>query len=103
MDIDYDEILDRLKKHGKVRKDDEIAKHLGLSKQSLGGFKKRGKLPYEALHEYCLEHGIGMDQFLFGTDLGEKLNIELQKENERLKSNLELATSLIREALGKEK
>ena len=96
-------VFNRLRNHVGVDRDDEVAELLGLSKQSYGGFKKRKKIPFEALAKYCLKHGISIDSILFGHDPGEKINEQLKIENERLKAKLEIVRELLTEAIGRDK
>tara|TARA_Y100000593_G_scaffold54333_1_gene101551 strand:- start:464 stop:769 length:306 start_codon:yes stop_codon:yes gene_type:complete len=101
--MNSEEIYDRFQRTIGIKRDDLIAKKLGITKQSLSGFKQRGSLPFEALMEYCEKHGIDANHILFGHDPGEKINEQLKIENERLKAKLEIVRELLVEAIGREK
>ena len=96
-------VFNRLRNHAGAERDDVVAELLGLSKQSYGGFKARGKIRFEALAEYCQHNGISIDSILFGHDPGEKINEQLKIENERLKAKLEIVLELLNKAIGKDK
>ena len=96
-------VYSRIKQKLGVDRDDQIAKELGITKQSLSGFKQRGSLPFEALINYCEKQGICANHIFFGRDPGEKINEQLKIENERLKAKLEIVRELLVEAIGKEK
>ena len=101
--MDCGEILDRFQRSIGVKRDDLIAKELGITKQSLSGFKQRGSLPFEALLDYCEKHDIDLNHIIYGQDPGDKINEQLKIENERLKAKLEIVRELLTEAIQKEK
>ena len=101
--MDSGEILDRFQRSTGIKRDDQVAKALGITKQSLSGFKQRGSLPFEALMDYCEKQGICANFILFGRNPGEKINEQLKIENERLKAKLEIVRELLVEAIGKDK
>jgi hypothetical protein len=101
--MDIDPIYERFQKAIGVKRDDLVAKEIGISKQSLGGFKTRGKLPFEAMIDYCKKHKIDINFIFFGNDPGEEINEELKLENERLKAKLEIVRELLMQAIGKDK
>ena len=101
--MEVKDVYRRIKDKLGVDRDDQIAKELGITKQSLSGFKQRGSLPFEALFDYCEKHGIDANFILFGQDPGEKINEQLKIENERLKAKLEIVRELLVEAIGKDK
>jgi len=101
--MNSDEIFDRFQRSIGIKRDDQVAKALGITKQSLSGFKQRGSLPFEALMDYCEKHGIDANHIFFGQDPEEKINKQLKIENERLKAKLEIVRELLVEAIGKEK
>ena len=101
--MNTEEIFDRFQRSIGIKRDDLIAKKLGITKQSLSGFKSRGSLPFEALLDYCEKHDIDTNFILYGHDPGEKINEQLKIENERLKAKLEIVRELLVEAIGKDK
>ena len=101
--MNTEEIFERFQRSIGIKRDDEVAKTLGITKQSLSGFKSRGSLPFEALLNYCEKQGICANHILFGQDPGDKINEQLKIENERLKAKLEIVRELLVEAIGKEK
>jgi len=56
--MEIKDVYRRIKEKLGVDRDDQIAKELGITKQSLSGFKQRGSLPFEALMDYCEKQGI---------------------------------------------
>ena len=101
--MNTEEIYDRFQKTIGIKRDDQVAKALGITKQSLSGFKQRGSLPFEALLDYCEKQGIDLNHIIYGQDPGDKINEQLKIENERLKAKLEIVRELLVEAIGKDK
>ena len=90
-----EEILERFQRTIGIKRNDLIAKELGITKQSLSGFKQRGSLPLEALIDYCEKHGFDLNHIIYGKDPVEAINQELRLENERLKARLEEVRELL--------
>jgi len=93
-------IVDRLKKVLGVSRDDEVAKALGMSPQSLNGYKDRKKIPYDKILEFCMRENVSLDHVLLGK--GQVQNLDQTKEiidlNKRI-SELEGAIGLAKELL----
>ena len=93
-------IVDRLKKVLGVSRDDEVAKALGMSPQSLNGYKDRRKIPYEKILEFCEKENVSLDHVILGK--GQVLNLDQSKQivdlNKRI-NELEGAISLAKELL----
>jgi len=51
---------------GKRVYDKDVAKALGISKESLSHFKKRGRVPLEQIVYFCAERNISINWLLFG-------------------------------------
>ena len=93
-------IVDRLKKVLGVSRDDEVAKALGMSPQSLNGYKDRRKIPYEKILEFCEKENVSLDHVILGK--GQVQNLDQSKQivdlNKRI-NELEGAISLAKELL----
>ena len=99
--MEIKDVYMRIKQKLGVDRDDQIAEKLGITKQSVSGFKKRGTLPYEALIVYCEKHQISVEYILFGYKTDEKVNDNLRIENAKLQAKLDLVRELLDEAYGK--
>ena len=93
-------IVDRLKKVLRVSRDDEVAKALGMSPQSLNGYKDRRKIPYEKILEFCEKENGSLDHVILGK--GQVLNLDQHQliidQNKRI-NELEGAIALAKELL----
>ena len=93
-------IVDRLKKVLGVSRDDEVAKALGMSPQSLNGYKDRRKIPFVQILEFCEKEDVSLDHVILGK--GQVLNLDQSKQivdlNKRI-NELEGAISLAKELL----
>ena len=99
--MEIKDVYMRIKQKLGVDRDDQIAEKLGITKQSVSGFKKRGTLPYEALIVYCEKHQISVEYILFGYKTDEKVNDNLRIENAKLQAKLDLVRELLNEAYEK--
>ena len=97
-------IVDRLKKVLGVSRDDEVAKALGMSPQSLNGYKDRRKIPYDKILEFCENENVSLDHVILGK--GQVSNLDKSKQiadqNKRI-SELEGAISLAKDLLREKK
>lgn len=93
--------MDRISQLEGLRSDGEIADQLALSKQSYGGYKKRGSLPLQEIIDYCIRNERSVDQVLFGTD-PPYVNRDIEKENIELKAKLTEVKQLLLEVIRKE-
>ena len=93
-------IVDRLKKVLGVSKDDEVATALGMSPQSLNGYKDRRKIPFVQILEFCEKDDVSLDHVILGK--GQVQNLDHSKEiidlNKRI-NELEGAIALAKELL----
>ena len=93
-------IVDRLKKVLEVSRDDEVAKALGMSPQSLNGYKDMRKIPFVQIIEFCEKEDVSLDHVILGK--GQVSNLDQSKQiidqNKRI-SELEGAISLAKELL----
>ena len=93
-------IIDRLKKALGVTRDDEVATALGMSPQSLNGYKDRRKIPYDKILEFCEKENVSLDHVILGK--GQVQNLDQSKQivdlNKRI-NELEGAISLAKELL----
>jgi len=82
-------IIERVAKLIDSRSDVEIANALGVSRQVLSGWKKRGTVPYEKLCAFAEKHDVSLDYLLLG-----KKNEAIQGDNaidtETLSKTIEL-------------
>jgi hypothetical protein len=65
MNINFEEIAEKIKAALSIKKDGDLARMMGLSPQSFYGFKKKG-FPMERLILFAHEHGISTDWLIFG-------------------------------------
>ena len=93
-------IVDRLKKVLEVSRDDEVATALGMSPQSLNGYKDRRKIPFVQIVEFCEKQDVSLDHVILGK--GQVSNLDQTKQivdlNKRI-NKLEGAISLAKELL----
>jgi len=93
-------IVDRLKKVLGVSRDDEVATALGMSPQSLNGYKDRRKIPYDKILEFCEKEDVSLDHVILGK--GQVSNLDQTKQimdlNKRI-SELEGANQMAKELL----
>ena len=93
-------IVDRLKKVLGVSRDDEVASALGMSPQSLNGYKDRRKIPFEKILEFCIKEDVSLDHVILGK--GQVSNLDQTKQimdmNKRI-SELEGANQMAKELL----
>ena len=97
-------IVDRLKKVLGVSRDDEVATALGMSPQSLNGYKDRRKIPFVQILEFCQKEDVSLDHVILGK--GQVSNLDQSKQiadqNKRI-SELEGAISLAKDLLREKK
>lgn len=93
-------IVDRLKKVLGVSRDDEVAKALGMSPQSLNGYKDRKKIPFVQIVEFCQKEDVSLDHVILGKGQVQNLdqNQQIINQNKRI-SELEGAISLAKDLL----
>ena len=75
-----DKIKDILKEEQEIDKvyDKDVAKALGISKESLSHFKKRGRIPLEQIVYFCAKRNISINWILFNQS-PKQLEEETQK------------------------
>jgi len=64
--LSIDEILSQLSELSGKKKNAELAEELGVSRQVLGTWKKRGTIPYEVLCEYAVKNNLSLDYLFLG-------------------------------------
>ena len=57
-------ILTKIKEIEGFKRDNEVAKLLGVSKENLSRWKTRSTIPYKILQEYCRSRNISLDSLL---------------------------------------
>ena len=93
-------IVDRLKGVLGVSRDDEVAQALGMSPQSLNGYKDRKKIPYDKILEFCMRESVSLDHVLLGKGQVQnldqnKLIVDLTKRISELEGAVDLAKELL--------
>jgi|TARA_B100001964_G_C14098575_1_gene538193 hypothetical protein len=107
--INTREIFARIKEIAGLKRDDELARLLALSPQSLGGYKSRDTLPINQLIRWVGQKNVSLDYLLLGIGPVKRENLDFEKENrdlrkriERLEGAIELAKDLLRDVFGKD-
>ena len=107
--INTREIFARIKEIAGLERDDELARLLALSPQSLGGYKSRHTLPINQLLRWVGQKNVSLDYLLLGIGPVKRENLNFEKENrdlrkriERLEGAIELAKDLLRDVFGKD-
>ena len=107
--INTREIFARIKEITGLERDDELARLLALSPQSLGGYKSRNTLPINQLIRWADQKNMSLDYLLLGIRPVKRDNPDINKENsdlrkriERLEGAIELAKDLLRSVFGKD-
>ncbi len=67
MRLDYTEIMDRMKKGGRLKNDSAVARVLGVTPQALSNYKKRGKMPTNLIIKFASLYGFSVDWLLTGS------------------------------------
>jgi hypothetical protein len=61
------DIIERIKEVEKIHSDVAVAQTLDISKENLSNYKTKGRIPYKAISNYCLQKGIKVDYIMNGT------------------------------------
>lgn len=80
VDVNFEEIIDKLKKQLGISSDRQFAFAIGMRPDSYANAKKRGTFPYEKIIKYCKLNGISLDE-LFKSD---KSNDMLSNNDKRI-------------------
>lgn len=94
-------IVDRLKGVLGVSRDDEVAQALGMSPQSLNGYKERKKIPFVQIMEFCMRENVSLDHVILGRGQVHNLDqheliIDLNKRINELEGAVDLAKELLK-------
>jgi len=68
MNKEFVHIIERIKKIKHLTSKVDVAKELGISKENLYGYEKRGKIPLEAILIFCEKENISPTYLLYGTE-----------------------------------
>jgi transcriptional regulator with XRE-family HTH domain len=68
MGKEFIHIIERIKEIKHLASKTDVAKELGLSKENLYGYEKRGKIPLEAILIFCEKENISPTYLLYGTE-----------------------------------
>jgi predicted type IV restriction endonuclease len=61
------DIIERIKGIEKIHSDAKVAQVLDISKENLSNYKTKGRIPYKAISNYCLQKGVRVDYVQNGT------------------------------------
>jgi len=67
-DISLEQVLKRVGSFCDAETDSEIATRLGVSRQTLSGWKRRNAIPYETLVAFAKERGLSLNYILWGDE-----------------------------------
>ena len=89
--MDLEPILERAKRHLKIKTDADLARHLGINRQELYQYKKKKSIPYKYLINFCRIESLSTDWLIFGREIPsdseseykEKYIKRLEAENKR--------------------
>lgn len=66
MDINYKDLLDRMKTVGKLKNDSAVARTVGVTPQALSNYKKRGKMPMNLVLKFATAYELSLDWLITG-------------------------------------
>ncbi|MBI5560353.1 MAG: helix-turn-helix domain-containing protein [Deltaproteobacteria bacterium] len=66
MEINYSDIIERMKDAARLRNDSAVARVLGVTPQALSNYKKRGKMPTNLVIKFAAAYGLSVDWLLTG-------------------------------------
>ncbi len=67
MDANYSEIIERMKRAGKLKNDSAVARRLNVTPQALSNYKKKGRMPAGLVLKFAAIYGLSMDWLLTGS------------------------------------
>ncbi len=82
---EIDNIINKIKDIENISKDKEVAEKLGITEQNLYQMKKREKIPYLEIINYCNSKNISTDFFFLNKMIENKQNVTY---NEKLEDTL---------------
>jgi hypothetical protein len=65
-EINFDDVMNRLKTYTKAKSFNALADMLGLSSSNFANLKKRNSVPYDKILEFSKSHNVSMDWLLTG-------------------------------------
>ncbi len=66
MEINYTDIVTRMKEAAKLKNDSAVARVLGVTPQALSNYKKRGRMPTNLVIKFASLYGFSVDWLLTG-------------------------------------
>jgi len=66
MQVNYSDIIERMKESGKLKNDSAVARVLGVTPQALSNYKKRGRMPTNLIIRFASIYAISVDWLLTG-------------------------------------
>jgi len=66
MEINYSEIIERMKDAAGLKNDSAVARVLGVTPQALSNYKKRGRMPTSLIIKFASVFGLSVDWLLTG-------------------------------------
>ncbi|VAW37628.1 hypothetical protein MNBD_DELTA02-435 [hydrothermal vent metagenome] len=66
MQVNYADIIERMKESGKLKNDSAVARVLGVTPQALSNYKKRGRMPTNLIIRFASIYAISVDWLLTG-------------------------------------
>ena len=75
-------ILARIKRAAGVKSDVALCEVLGISSGGLSDLKRRNRLPWRAIIEYCHEKNLSLDDLVFGPEQQPRRSIDIKKISE---------------------
>ncbi len=66
IEINYSDIIERMKQAGKLKNDSAVARVLGVTPQALSNYKKRGRMPTNLIIRFASLYELSVDWLLTG-------------------------------------
>jgi hypothetical protein len=85
---EIDNIINKIKDIENISKDKEVAEKLGITEQNLYQMKKREKIPYFEIINYCNIKNITTDLFFLNKTIENKQNVSYYEKIESTIKNL---------------
>lgn len=67
MSTSYEEVIERMKRSGRLKNDSKVARCLKVTPQALSNYKKRGAMPSDLIIRFATLYGLSVDWLLTGT------------------------------------
>lgn len=80
MELDYAEIIDRMRWSARLKNDSAVARALSITPQALSNYKKRGTMPTNLIIKFSELYGLSVDWLLTGSAAMYKEGVEPSEE-----------------------